>query len=275
MEATHHVNVRERAHQGIATLLETIEKNIRTGVWEPGAKLPTERELEVQLGVSRNTLRRGLRRLENEGKIVRHVGRGSFVADQPMAPRGHADARALSVESNWSMGRGGRDVSARDNSEIEPASGDDDLRQKIRDASPVDIMEVRLMIEPPAAELAARRASAASLSHMVDSVRRMKEAQSIPEYEYWDGQLHFTIIAAARNELMAVIYEAINEARNQPEWEQMKSRSVTPAVRAVYQEQHERIVAALMKRDAERARSEVYNHLLAVRDNLVGQDEFR
>ena len=72
---------RERASLGIESLVSMIERNIEVGVWKPGAKLPTERELEKQLGLSRNTLRRGLRRLEDQGRIVRYVGRGSFIAD--------------------------------------------------------------------------------------------------------------------------------------------------------------------------------------------------
>ena len=57
-----------------------IERQIEQGAWKPGDKLPTERALVEQFGIARNTLRKSLDRLEASGKITRHVGRGTFVA---------------------------------------------------------------------------------------------------------------------------------------------------------------------------------------------------
>src|SRR5688572_27744725 len=74
-------NIRRRASDSVDSACRRIERNIKLGMWKPGHRLPTERELQVELGVARNTLRKGLQRLEREGKIVRHVGRGTFVAE--------------------------------------------------------------------------------------------------------------------------------------------------------------------------------------------------
>lgn len=60
-----------------------ISDAIRTGSLSPGARLPTEREWVERTGQSRTVVRRALARLEANGRIIRHVGRGTFVAPPP------------------------------------------------------------------------------------------------------------------------------------------------------------------------------------------------
>lgn len=247
------LSTRERANLGVEGLVSMIERNIEGGIWKPGAKLPTERELEKQLGLSRNTLRRGLRRLEEQGRIVRHVGRGSFISD---------------VEANCSEGPAA--VSQQQAyAKVEAGNPVDSFLLKIMDASPMDLMEVRLLIEPKAAELAALRASSSNLEFMSECVLKMRHADSIAEYEHWDGRLHVAILSASRNELLAALYEALNGVRNQPEWIRIKTRSLKPERRVLYQEQHEKIVSALMDRNPEAAHDALDEHLRTVRDNLL------
>jgi GntR family transcriptional regulator len=57
-------------------LLDLIEH----GTYEPGEQLPSEKELSVQLGISRSTLREALLNLEQEGVVIRRHGVGTFVA---------------------------------------------------------------------------------------------------------------------------------------------------------------------------------------------------
>lgn len=64
---------------------DRIELRIRAGEWEPGTRLPAEREFCEQLDVSRTTLRGALNDLEERGFISRHQGRGTFVTGP--APR--------------------------------------------------------------------------------------------------------------------------------------------------------------------------------------------
>ncbi|HYZ17578.1 MAG TPA: FCD domain-containing protein [Candidatus Acidoferrum sp.] len=210
-----------------------IEERIREGQWPAGHQLPTERELVEHFGIARNTVRKTLRALEERGTIERHVGRGTFVA----SPR-EAD---------------------------EP-----DLVQRIHRASPAEIMEARLLIEPDVVGLAAARASADDLAAMEECLRRAESAPSVDEFEHWDGRLHETILGAARNGLIADIYAAINSVRRQAEWRKLKERTLTPERRALYEEQHRRIVAALRDRDPEAARRTLRDHLSAVAANLLG-----
>lgn len=58
-----------------------IEHLIRTGVWEKGQKLPTERDLSRTLGVSRNTVSMAYQELVEEGILFSHQGSGTYVAE--------------------------------------------------------------------------------------------------------------------------------------------------------------------------------------------------
>jgi GntR family transcriptional regulator, transcriptional repressor for pyruvate dehydrogenase complex len=227
-------NVRVRARDAVQAIAEMFEVNIASGIWQPGARLPTERDLAAQYGLSRNTLRICLDKLEASGRIVRHVGRGAFVAPP-----------------------------SRNATSADPLA-------HFKQCSPADVMEVRLMLEPRAAELAATRASTTDLKTMIHCLLSAVESSSISDFEHWDGMLHKTIIRAARNELLSSLYETINIVRNQPEWAKLKELTVTIERRQKYQSSHGRIVEALQDRNAQRARDEMQAHLLEVRANLLG-----
>ncbi|HEY8169141.1 MAG TPA: SDR family oxidoreductase [Candidatus Limnocylindrales bacterium] len=82
------------------TTADRIEADIRSGVWAPGSRLLSERELSRALDVSRSTLRLALDDLELRGLVTRHQGRGTFVARSPIQhgrlPRvGRPTGRAL------------------------------------------------------------------------------------------------------------------------------------------------------------------------------------
>jgi len=63
-------------------LKNQIKKRIQLGQWPPGQKLPTERELADELGISRNTVSSAYKELEAEGILVSQQGRGTFVANK-------------------------------------------------------------------------------------------------------------------------------------------------------------------------------------------------
>lgn len=63
---------------------EQIRKQITQGIWPTGTKLPTERELSGELGVSRNTVSQAYKELESEGVLSSTQGRGTFVADSSL-----------------------------------------------------------------------------------------------------------------------------------------------------------------------------------------------
>jgi DNA-binding FadR family transcriptional regulator len=214
-------------------LLLSFQEAIDAGRWKAGERIPTERALSDRYGVARNTIRRALQQLEDAGRIVRHVGRGTFVEQ---GKRQHPD----------------------------------DLARRIQNASPNEIMEVRLIIEPQAAECAAARANGAELDAMAECLKKGESAPTIAEFEMWDGLFHQTLVASCRNQLLVDIYDAINAVRRKADWSALKERVVTPVRRKATERQHRAILAAVRSRDAQRAGLEMKNHLIDVRRSLVG-----
>jgi DNA-binding FadR family transcriptional regulator len=76
------MNTRENSYTQTRAIRANITGSIAAGDWQPGDRLPTERVLAAEYGIARNTVRALLHELEREGAIVRHVGKGSFVADK-------------------------------------------------------------------------------------------------------------------------------------------------------------------------------------------------
>ncbi|HEY4203595.1 MAG TPA: FCD domain-containing protein [Xanthobacteraceae bacterium] len=215
-------------------LLGEFRRAIDSRRWSPGQRIPTERSLSLEFGLARNTIRRALKVLEDEGKIVRDVGRGTFVAEH------------------------GR------------ASGRDDLANRIENASPVEIMEVRLMIEPQAAELAATRANGAELDAMAECLKRSEAVKSIADFEMWDGLFHQALVASCHNQLLIDIYDAINAVRRKADWAKLKQRVMTDERRQATQDQHRHLMTALRARDSASASAEMTRHLQEVRRSIVG-----
>lgn len=229
--------VRKKAQSASTELLHYIYKCINDGVWPEGHRLPTERELGEQFDIARNTLRKVLNQLESEGMITRHVGRGTFVA---------SIVKPTINESNL-------------------------LLQRIHGASPAEVMELRLLLEPQFVELAATRSSGRDLQYIIHCLEESEKTTTVLDFEYWDGKLHQSILAAAHNDLLTDLYEAINGVRKQPEWQSLKLRSLTPELLSQYRAQHRTLVNALCQRDAKAASLAVYNHLLEIRNSLIGE----
>ncbi len=217
------------AHEVARDIAAKIDK----GIWPEGHQLPPERILAEEYGMARNTVRSALRRLEQEGQLVRHVGRGTFV-----------------------RGAG--------------KSGGSHLMGRMAEASPADLMETRLVIEPQVAVLAANRASEEDLAQIEQALRQSIMAKGTAEFEHWDGRLHLGIFRAAKNELLIDYCESVNAARNQPSWYRLKQRSLTTDLRYLYDKQHTAIVTALKERDGEASRQALQGHLETVRQNLLG-----
>jgi len=210
-----------------------LEAKIASGELAPGDKLPTERALVERFGVSRNTVRGALKVLEERGKITRMIGRGTFVTGrQP-----------------------------KDQRTFPPVA---------HDASPAEVMEARLMLEPAVAEVLVTRANGSDLAYMETCLERAEAAPEWREFEKWDAALHATMVRATRNQFLIDVFERIDEARRQSEWGKLKRASLTAERRQAYQHEHRAIVKALRERDGSLARKLVEKHLLHVRRNLLG-----
>lgn len=229
------LNIRERARRQTGKLAAHIRERISSGAWSAGHKLPTDRELSATFGLARNTVRRTLEQLERERLIVRHVGRGSFVAGE--------------------------------------ADGITGMRREAHgDTSPSDVMELRLLMEPQMAELIVLRATARDIAALEECIHKSEAARSHHEFEKWDEALHRTLAHCTKNNGVLAIMETINSQRNQPAWINLKKQTLTQGARRTYEKQHRAIVDAVKQRDRKLTQSAIREHLLEVRRNLLGDD---
>ena len=220
-----------QAFGGAAAVLGFLEREIAERGIGPGGRLPTERDLAEASGQSRTAVRSALRILEADGRVIRHVGRGTFLAPA---------ARAR--ESGGAAG-----------------------------TSPAEIMAVRLLIEPQMMPLAVAAATSADFAEIHRCLDKGREAENYEDFEVWDVALHRAFAAATHNSLLAGVMGMIGEAREQPVWGTLKRRSSTPERRAAYKWDHDEIATALAERHAEAAQAAMRRHLLRVRANILGE----
>lgn len=242
------MNIRERSREVGKALRRYVVGRIASGQLQPGDKLPTERELVEMFGGGRSTVRRALESLEKEGLIGREVGRGTFVKEPPA---GAAPAKLSSIGS------------------LSPPPVDD-LAQISRIASPTDVMELRLVLEPAVVEQAVSRASQAEIDTMYDCLQQAKQAQTLEEFEHWDDMLHRSFAAATRNPLVNAVYAMISSVRLEAQWGELKRRTLTDEMKQKHFGEHVRIVDAVRGRDAQAARAEMQQHLEHIRKNMFG-----
>ncbi|MGH3261648.1 MAG: FadR/GntR family transcriptional regulator [Trebonia sp.] len=237
----------------------------------PGSRLPTERRLAADLGVTRSGIRLALAALEADGLISREVGRGTFLLEAA----GGALAAARTSAGTATLGGGpGERRAARAADEAEPGGREPPgvlgSRQPAPDFAPADVMTVRRLIEPQALPLVVLWATARDFAEMERCVAGGDRAASYEEFETWDLALHRAIIAASHSQLLAALYGVVESARHGQVWGDLKRRSATSQRRDLYQRDHRAIVTALRVRDADAAVESMRSHLTRVAGHLLG-----
>ena len=227
-----------------------------------GIRLPAERQLAGQLGVSRSAVRHAMAVLEAEGRISREVGRGTFLLID-------ADGAGGTGPANGD-GSGVAGLAVTPGPAVTPAAGRGAGSVAGADYSPADVMLVRRMFEPHAMALVVAWATERDFTEMDRCVTGGSHAADHDEFEVWDGALHHAIIAAARSPLLVRLYGEVEHARHGRQWGDLKRRTTSATRRAEYQRDHEAIVTALHQRDAATATAAMATHLDRVTRYLLG-----
>ena len=163
-----------RANSPTSRIAGALEERIRTATYADGVRLPPERDLAVEFGTSRSTVRKALARLEAQGLVWRHVGKGTFIGRPP------EDALTPHI-----------DIAA----------------------TPREIIEARLGIEPLIAGYAALSASRRDIEFMWRCVERIEDARVWTTYEQWDCTLHRAFAVSTQNVVFVSFLETINHLR--------------------------------------------------------------
>ena len=215
-------------------LADQLRRQILGGLLAPGASLPAERDLVVQTGLSRGSVREALRILEAEGLVSTRPGRqGGSVARQP---------------------------------------GDDSLARYIslfvhgRGISLISLLQTREAVEPSLAHLAALNRTEDELRELVEITERVEHAYAdTPMYLAANVQWHCAIAQASHNELLRAFMIAISTMVYKAS---AVENFATDEVRKVVLKAHRRILDAIIAQDGDAARRRMARHLAALTDAM-------
>lgn len=219
----------------VADTVSRLKELIAAGGVAAGGRLPPERELAARFEVSRRSVRRALEALEQAGEVWRRQGAGTFVG---------APAR--------------------------PGLSPDELfRRAIELTNPVEVLEVRIAIEPTLARLAALRASRHDIERLAELAETTRTAATEKDYERADAAFHRRVAAAARNALFAAVLDAVIAAIEEVSWHGVRENAHCSKQKEVNAAFHRRIAEAIAARDCEQAESLMYEHLSKVQSGLL------
>ena len=140
------------------------------------------------------------------------------------------------------------------------------------DTSPAEIMQVRLLLEPQIAPLAARFANQSDLERIEHCLNRGGTTPDYDGFENWDSAFHRAIAQAAHNGLLLTLFDTMNAARHLPIWGGIKRRTATRERLSRYHAEHTLILTALRERDPDAAQHHMREHLINVTSNLLGSN---
>ena len=212
-------------------IVRQIEDSILKGDLKEGEQLPPERDLALQFGVSRTAVREAVKTLREKGLVEAYPGRGTFITNGTSHSFKHTLDRMM---------RGG------------PSEGT------------VNLTEVREILEPEIAALAAQRADEEMVSAMREAIAVMDKSRSDAE-AFIEGDLdfHLALAEAAANPLILSLIDSIVGLLRE---QRMRTYFVQGGPeRGQYH--HKRILEAIEHHDPQGAREAMRAHLRQVRDD--------
>jgi GntR family transcriptional repressor for pyruvate dehydrogenase complex len=208
---------------------------IRQGKLKPGDRLPSERELAKRLGMSRASLRPGLRFLAAMGVLESRHGSGNYIADGP------------------------------------PALDSEPLRMlaALHGFTPDEMFEARRLLEVGLAGLAAQHATDDHLATMAEEVAEMYAALEDPQqYLIHDIRFHRAVAAGSGNQILAALMDMVSAVM-------YERRSVTVERATDLRESaemHRKIYRLIRARKADEARVAMSEHLTLAQEALASEE---
>ncbi|MFM8623697.1 MAG: FadR/GntR family transcriptional regulator [Betaproteobacteria bacterium] len=214
----------QRLYRQIA---EQLRELVARGEFKRGARLPAERDLAHQLGVSRPSVREALIALEVEGIIEVRTGSGIYI-------RRTEPSRAAASLTDASANEWG----------------------------PLEVMSARLVIESEVAALAARNADKSHLKAMHAALREMQDEVEQGQVPRWgDEAFHEAIAGACGNSVLLDTVKRLWQARNGPLFERLGAYFEHPASWQAAIAEHRQVLSAIESRNSSAARRAMQKHL--------------
>ena len=216
----------QRLYRQIA---EQVRQLMASGEFALGSRLPAERDLALQLGVSRPSVREALIALEVEGMIEVRTGSGIYVqrTEPPNKPV-HTEVDA-NTPAEW---------------------------------GPLEVMSARLLVEAEVAALAATHAQKADLKAIKAGLQQMKlEAARDQVPREGDEAFHEAIAQACGNSVLLDTVQRYWQARNGPLFERLGDYFEHPESWQAAIGEHQQVLLAIETHDAKAARKAMQRHL--------------
>jgi len=213
--------------RGSLRAAEQLAEWITSGRYTLNSQLPAERDLASMLHLSRSGLREALKRLEEEGRIWRRVGMGTFVGSRPRST--HCSPEALGSTTTLA-----------------------------------EILEARSLIEPIVARLSAQRAGRSDIAMMDQYAAFARKAKTWGEWEKWDELLHAAIAEASGNGLMINTVSQLFEVKLHPRWTFRRATLFNPSLVMRYDAEHRAVIACIRTGDSEGAETAMRHHMLGL-----------
>ncbi|HYA64181.1 MAG TPA: FadR/GntR family transcriptional regulator [Candidatus Sulfotelmatobacter sp.] len=215
-------------------IVQQVEESIHKGELKAGDQLPPERELADQFGVSRTAVREAVKALREKGLVEAYPGRGTFITSDT------SNSIRLTLDRMIKAGQ------------LEGT---------------LQLVEVREILEPEIAALAATRADDEALGELREAVSIMDKAGQDPDaYIEADLDFHLALAEAAANPIILSLIDSIIGVLREQRMRIFKVEGGPQ--RGQYH--HKRILEAVQNRDASGAREAMRAHLRQVREDSAG-----
>src|SRR4051794_38302681 len=213
-------------------IAEQIRGLIRHGEFVPGARLPPERDLAKQLGVSRPSVREALIALEVEGLVEVRIGSGIYVLGPGVRP-GNGSAAHLAADG-----------------EVHATAG------------PLELLRARYTLESECAGLAAKSAKRTQVGAIEESLAQMQhqvEGEKAPLDS--DRMFHLRIAEATGNGALVAVVKMLWEERTGPLYAQLEHHYDSPDLWTAAMAEHRVVLKAIAEHDVAGARTAMQRHL--------------
>ncbi len=196
---------------------------IRNNTFAEGSHLPSESELASQFNVGRSSVREAIKSLQIAGILTSWAGKGTFVTED-----------ALTAIANY------------------------DLGEVIMDENSLsDLIEIRCIIEPVAASLAAKRRTDDDILAMKETISKMKGISDKHKLLRLGHKFHSCLIRAGKNRALTQFHDSIS-------MKLLKMREKDFLSSEIYIRDsltHQEILDAIIEKDADKAKELMLRHL--------------
>lgn len=224
------MNVELRSYKKIGMLLKA---RLAEGNYQIGDKLPPERELAEEFGVSRTVIREALIMLELDNLVSIKKGSGVYIVNLPIAANDE-----------------------KNNIEL--------------DIGPFELLQARQLLESSIAEFAAIQATKKDVERLKNILNQERETLAKGGDDYVaDEDFHCAIAEITQNEVLIKIQQDLWEYRtNSDMWKGLHAHIPNQSYRFLWLNDHENIISAIQKKDPAQARKAMWQHLENVKQKL-------